>query len=148
MTPIGWFSDDDDVFDRRTNIDIPSPRGCFSDDEMAGEYFREKLYDVRRVWIEIHQRIRCVGCSSLIRESQAMSVIGKDIYWHNLCFNCVVCGVRLVAAKGTGKVKVRVIYERLHCGSCYSTNGEFAILYTRSFLRNHFIRNQEGPKFK
>ena len=125
--PTVWFSDDEDVFvntPRKANLDIGSTRECFSDDETIGEYSREKLMEARLVVLQEFYRIRCVGCSCLIREKDVMNVEGNNMYWHCSCFYCVVCGMILSAVRNGRGCMVRIIKWKLHCHNCYSTNGK------------------------
>ena len=125
------FSDDEEVFlnSLDSNVQYVRPRGCFSEDETAVLDW-ERLREPRPMIKDFNYRIRCVGCHTLICEQELMSVEGKEIFWHNSCFYCVVCGIILMAQRGRKLLKVRLIENKLHCTTCFSTNGKYTQITT------------------
>ena len=125
------FSDDEEVFlnSLDSNVQYARTRGCFSEDESAVLDW-ERLREPRPMIKDFNYRIRCVGCHTLICEQELMSVEGKEIFWHNSCFYCVVCGIFLLTQRGRKLLKVRLIENKLHCTTCFSTNGKCTKIVT------------------
>jgi hypothetical protein len=70
--------------------------------------------------LSVSGKKKCSHCKEELGRGAAMIIESLRLFYHLLCFRCVVCHVQL--GNGSSGTDVRVRNNKLHCQNCYSND--------------------------